>query len=100
MDDYAEFGNFAVMLADLDCRERMIKRNSSAGVIATMTRPSYRSGTPGHHTARIQHEQRLNRTFGSPQAKTLNRTKGTIPEYGNFANYASHMIRHTGKSMS
>ena len=99
-DDYADFGGFAVMLKDLEAKERIMKRNSSRQMVASLSQeammPLHHEQIPrGTQTARLQHEERLGRALGQVD-KALFRTHGSIPGYGNFSNYAKHLSLHNG----
>ena len=100
MDDYADFGGFAVMLKDLEAKERIMKRNSSQQMIASMSQRNmqlHHNDVPrGTLTARLQHEERLNRALGTVN-KDMFRTHGSIPGYGNFSNFASALKIHEGR---
>ena len=52
----------------------------------------------GYDTARRAHEERLTRIFTPRPHSEFAKTKGNIPEYGNFSNYGAFMVRQTGKT--
>uniref|UniRef100_A0A7S1U823 Uncharacterized protein n=1 Tax=Phaeomonas parva TaxID=124430 RepID=A0A7S1U823_9STRA len=53
----------------------------------------------GYNTARRKYEDRLNRCFvQEPPNKQFFRTKGDIPDYGNFSRLGAALVRHTGKT--
>lgn len=92
--DYSEtYGGFPAMMAHLEQKERLFRRSSSVLMDGCLTRSvhSQDQGVAGPETGRRMHAAKLTRAIGVNKAhlnNIHNRSKGNIPEYGNFSNYA------------
>ena len=81
-----------------------MKRNTSKQMIQSLSQEHmalptlHQTDLPrGTLTARLQHEERLQRALGSID-KSQNRVRGSIPGYGNFSALAGHMVRINGRT--
>mmetsp|Transcript_24789 Transcript_24789/g.55830 ORF Transcript_24789/g.55830 Transcript_24789/m.55830 type:complete len:258 (+) Transcript_24789:84-857(+) len=95
-------GNFVKFMNDLQADEFDLRLKSSFQVGETIgPNPPYMVAQSvqldGYQTARAKQEERLTRMLMSarskepdPDAGMHNRTRGTIPEYGNFSNWTKY----------
>lgn len=105
-------GDFVKFMNDLQADEFDLRLKSSHQVGETIgPNPPYMVAQSvqmdGYQTARVKQEQRISRMLMSarskepdPDAAQHNRTRGTIPEYGNFSNWTKYTQLNSSAMMN